>query len=57
MGCFDFDILCMFLMIKGININVFNVSSAVKYMFWFQLGYVVNSMTKQKYNILILSVI
>ena len=47
----------MFLMIKGININVFNVSSAVKYMFWFQLGYVVNSMTKQKYNILILSVI
>lgn len=50
-------ILCMFLMIKGININVFNVSSAVKYMFWFQLGYVVNSMTKQKYNILILSVI
>lgn len=44
-------------MIKGININVFNVSSAVKYMFWFQLGYVVNSMTKQKYNILILSVI
>lgn len=50
-------ILCMFLMIKGININVFNVSSAVKYMFWFQLGYVLNSMTKQRYNILILSVL
>lgn len=57
-GSIFISLLCLLASMKGLGFYMFDISQAVKYLFWFQLGYVMNDFKdNEKYRLLIFAFI